>query len=94
MSEQNINLCFLGMLFSGGQGFFLPVKDAGQAMGVSVHYDACPAEPRGSCSEHSKSLSWFVCHGVACRLAEPSTCMENSTFFRHFSVARSALTFI
>ena len=40
-----------------------------------------PAELRGACSEHSKSLSWLFCQGVAFRLAEPARCMENLIFF-------------
>ena len=34
-------LFFFGMLFSGVRVFFVPFSAAGQAMGPSVHYEAC-----------------------------------------------------
>ena len=81
------------MVFPGGREFPLRFRLRGkQGIRRYTTHVSIPAEPRGACSEHSKSLSGLVGQGVAFRLVRPSGYMENPTRFRYFSIARSALS--
>ena len=85
---------FFGMLLFGGRGFFLRFRLRGKQrvrLYITTHV-WIPAELHGACSEHSKSLSWLSCQGVAFRLAELSRCIGKPHIFGCFQIARSALT--
>ena len=61
---------FFGMLFFGGRGFVSCFRLRGMQSirsYIPTHI-WIPAELRGACFELSKSLNWFLCQWVACRL--------------------------
>lgn len=89
---QNTTSVIFGILLSGGRGLFVALSASGQAKGPSVHnvtHVWIPAELRGACSDHLKSLSCLFCHGF--RAVEPSTCVDNPTSFCPCPITRSAL---
>ena len=93
-SAQGALLFLLVSCSPAADGFCLRFQLWGN-QGVSryiITHVGMPAELSGACSEHLKSLSRLFRHGVAVRLAEPSSTIEKPVCFL-FQIDRSALIF-